>query len=119
MDMDNKKDYKFNCEECKFTCNEESRWIIHINCEKHKLGKRKKRSDYNGPYICKECNYETTNMVSYKQHILNEHSTIEEREKGYTYYCKECNIGSFTEITYKKHIETKKHIKKINENKCC
>jgi hypothetical protein len=115
MEID--KEYKYNCEQCKFRCNDEPRWILHINCEKHKTGKRKKRSDCNGPYKCEECKYETTVILSYKLHVLNEHKNQKEREEGFTYYCKICDVGSFTEQINKKHIESNKHKKKENENK--
>jgi hypothetical protein len=115
--MEINKEYKYNCEECNFRCYEEQRWLLHINCEKHKTGKRKKRSDCNGPYKCKECKYETSVILSYKLHVLNEHKNQKEREEGFTYYCKICDVGSFTEIIHNKHLETKKHKKKEHENK--
>ena len=44
-----------------------------------------------------------------KQHVLNEHSTKEEREKGFKYYCKYCNYGTFSIDLYKRHNNTEKH----------
>ena len=50
----------------------------------------------------------------FKQHLLNEHSTIEERADGFKFYCKICDFGTFSIDLYNTHIESKKHIKYIN-----
>ena len=112
--MENKdvlKEYKFICNQCNFKCNEKSRWEKHTESEKHKTGQRKKRCDYGGPYKCERCEYETENSTTYKQHILNEHSNKEEREKGFKYYCKLCDFGIFSNSLYEKHKLSDKHIK--------
>ncbi len=105
------KTFKYICNQCKFNCNEQSRWLIHINSEKHKTGKRKKRSDYKETRNCDKCEYETRNETLLKQHILNEHSNKKERLEGFKYYCKKCDMGTFSNAIYEKHIKTEKHIK--------
>ena len=81
--------YKYICEKCNFKCQYESQWNTHIERELHKTGIKKRRSDIKEPYKCDKCNNcETKNLYTYKQHILNEHSNKEEREKGFKYYCK-------------------------------
>ncbi len=109
--MENKKEYKYTCENCKFSCNEISKWEKHIETEKHKTGKRKKRSDYKGLYKCEKCNYESANKIIFKQHILNEHSNKEEREKEFKYFCKMCDIGTFSKDNWNRHINSQRHIK--------
>ena len=44
-----------------------------------------------------------------KLHILNNHSTREEKKKGFKYYCEYCDMGTFAKFIYNKHIKTKKH----------
>jgi hypothetical protein len=53
-------------------------------------------------------------MNALKQHILNEHGTLEEREKDFKYYCKLCDFGSFSKNIYENHIISDKH-KKFEE----
>ncbi len=106
--MEEKK-YKYNCDNCSFYCNEISKWEKHIETEKHKTGKRKTRSDYEGPYKCEKCNYENINKIAYIQHKLNSHSTIDIREKEFKYYCKLCDFGTFSDKAIKKHNLTEKH----------
>jgi hypothetical protein len=105
------KNYKYICIQCDFKCNEISRWEKHIESVKHKTGKRKKRSDYNGPYKCDKCVYETNNSITFKQHILNEHGNIKEREEGFKFYCKLCDFGTFSNSLFEKHNKSNKHIK--------
>ena len=107
-------EYKYNCISCKYKCNEISKWEKHINTEKHKTGKNKIRSDYDGPYICNRCNYETKNKTIFQQHNLNYHATKEEREIGFKYYCKNCDYGTISKDIYDKHILSEKHKKKSN-----
>lgn len=106
--MEEKK-YKYICEKCNYKGNIPSHWEKHINTELHKTGKRKERSDKKEPRKCNLCNYQTMNIVTFKQHILNEHSSLEEREKEFKYYCKYCNFGSFSIDSIEIHNKTKKH----------
>ena len=104
--MNNNKDYKYKCENCKFYCNEISKWEKHIETEKHKTGKR---ADYKGEYKCDKCQYENKNVFAFKQHILNNHSSIEEKKKEYTYFCDLCGFGTFSENSLNIHNNSKKH----------
>lgn len=104
-------EFKFNCDECDFHANYESLWLKHTNTELHKTGKRKSRSDKRIIHQCPKCEYKlqpqgNTNM---KQHILNEHGTKEDREKGFKYYCKYCDYGTFAKPLYTRHNNTEKH----------
>ena len=44
-----------------------------------------------------------------KKHKLYEHSTKEEREKGFKFYCSYCDFGTFSKDTIKTHNNTNKH----------
>ena len=102
--------FKYICETCKFKCNEKARWTKHIKTSKHINGKRKIRSDYNGPYKCLECKFETNNATYFKQHNLNKHSNQNTRENGFKYYCKICDFGTFSKFLFETHKTLKKHI---------
>jgi hypothetical protein len=103
------KIYKFICEKCNYKGNIPAQWEKHINTELHITGKKKERSDKKDPYKCDKCNYETKNKLGLKQHYLNWHSTLEEREKNFNYYCKKCNFGTFSIDLMNTHNNTKKH----------
>ena len=49
--------------------------------------------------------YKTLNNL--KEHILNYHSSIEEREKGFTYYCKLCDYGTLSKDSINNYYNTK------------
>ena len=101
--------YKFVCNDCRFNTNFESLWKKHIMTELHKTGKKKIRSDKKFSEKCTQCNYIGKNYTNMTQHVLNDHSTKDERKVGFKYYCNYCDIGTFSKTTYKTHIETKKH----------
>ncbi len=107
--MDSENNYKYVCEQCNYKCNIISRWEKHINSELHKTGKKKIRSDFKGYRTCEKCDYKTLNIYSLKDHILNNHSTIEEREKEFKYYCKYCDYGTYSLDLMNNHNNTKKH----------
>ena len=44
-----------------------------------------------------------------KKHKLYEHSTKEEREKGFKFYCSYCDFGTFSKDTIETHNNTNKH----------
>lgn len=100
---------KYNCKQCKFSCNTKARWEAHIKTELHKTGKRKKRSDCKDPFKCVECNYKTKNSITFKKHILNSHANKETREKEFKFYCKYCDFGTFYKDTFNLHRNTDKH----------
>ena len=108
------KTYYYICEKCNYKSNIFINLQKHINTEIHKTGKRKERSDKKSPRQCELCDYSTMNVVTFKQHYLNEHATLEEREKDFKYYCKYCNFGTFSKNIIETHNKTKKHI--YNEN---
>lgn len=63
-------------------------------------------------YKCKDCNKSFGNQkTTYKQHILDNHSSYKERKKGFAYYCKYCDMGTFSSNTWELHLSRKKHIK--------
>lgn len=109
--------FKYTCEQCNFSCKFKSLWEKHISTELHKTGKRKQRTDIKEPYKCKDCNYQTKNIVTFKKHKLNAHSNKEAREKEFKYYCKICDLGTFSKGIYQKHIDCKKHKLAIQRNK--
>ena len=109
--MDDKKEFKYNCINCNYSCNENSKWEKHINTVKHLTGHKKIRSDCKAPNKCLICKYETKNNIIFKQHNLNYHSNKEEREKEYNYYCKLCDFGTFYKNLFEKHNLTEKHKK--------
>jgi hypothetical protein len=112
--MDNTEiSFRFICEKCNYKGNIPSQWEKHINTELHKTGKRKERSDKKGIFNCSKCDYKNKNNITLKQHYLNTHGTLEEREKDFKYYCKYCNFGTFSIDLINIHNETKKH--KYNE----
>ena len=100
---------KYNCEQCKFSCDTKSRWDSHIKTELHKKGKRKKRNDSKDPYKCVECDYETKNCVTFKKHVLNVHANKETRKKDFKFYCEYCDFGTFSKDTISIHNNTDKH----------
>lgn len=55
------------------------------------------------------------NTALIKKHRLNEHSTIEEREreKEFKFYCIYCDFGTFSKQTYEIHNNTDKHKKYV------
>jgi hypothetical protein len=112
---------KYYCSDCNIYFSYKSFYEKHLKSNKHLFGERKKRND-NGTkrlskttdkkkYDCNLCDYSTINLYHYKNHILNNHSTKEEKEKSYKYYCKECDFGVFVKSCYEKHLLTTKHIK--------
>lgn len=110
--IDNMKtENKYICLKCNFKSNIKSRWEAHINTELHKTGERKKRKDIKPPLKCEKCEYQTKNKLMMVQHKLNEHSTIEEREKEFKYYCKNCDYGTISKDLFLRHQQTQKHMK--------
>lgn len=108
--------YKYICKQCDFTCQYKSAWEKHIITELHTTGKRKTRIDFKGICKCDKCDYKTRNQTTFKQHVLNEHSNILEREQSFKYYCKQCDYGTFSIDLYNKHNNTTKHKKYIQRH---
>ena len=98
-------EYKYYCKKCKFGCQYESVWKHHEISTKHK---KMEDDDYKyEPKKCEECNYKTMCGSNLKLHILNNHSTKEERKEGFKYYCEECDYGIFGKKLFEKHLEIK------------
>jgi len=93
-----------------------SQWNTHIETELHKTGQRKKRSDFKEAYMCDKCQYNTRNIITFKKHKLNEHSTKDIRENEFKYYCFYCDFGTFSIDTFNLHNDTKKHKKFLMRN---
>ncbi len=110
------ENHKYNCEQCNFFCNTKARWEGHINTTLHKTGTKKKRSDYKEPLKCDICEYKTKNLMTFKVHKLNNHSSIEEKKNKFKYYCEYCDFGCFYENFIKNHNETQKHKYKSSSN---
>jgi hypothetical protein len=110
----------YNCEKCDYKTNITVRWNRHLNTELHKTGIRKKRSDTKNPLKCNFCEYESKNKTTFTKHILNKHSTKDERLKKFKFYCHLCDYGTFSIDSFNMHNETEKHkmvIKIVNNIK--
>jgi hypothetical protein len=110
------EEYKYQCKKCNYNCNTESQWKKHISTEKHKTGKSKIRSDKIYPCKCEKCEHIASCSGNLKQHILNFHSTKEERKIGYKYYCECCDYGTQAKKFYENHEKSKKHIMLLKIN---
>jgi hypothetical protein len=115
--------HKFFCTQCNYSTDFESHYNRHLSGSKHINGKRKERSDKNKvrveektTHTCTICNITYDHITNFKCHNLNNHSTVEDREKEFPYYCKVCDLGSFSKSKFEKHCETKIHINKTNSN---
>ncbi len=108
------EELKYKCEACQFYTNAKSLWDKHIITEKHITGKRKIRCDKKVLDKCPDCDYTTKNNINMQQHILNIHSTREERKEKFKYYCEYCDFGNFIKSIYDNHLETAKHAQIID-----
>ena len=50
------------------------------------------------------------------KHILNKHSTKEERKEKFKYYCECCDFGVFVKSMMDTHLNTNKHQLKFNDS---
>lgn len=111
----NTNTYKYICEKCNYKTNLKVPYERHLESELHKTGKRKTRSDkICDIYECKKCKYTTTVGSNYKLHVLNNHSTIEEKKKEFPFYCEDCDFGTFGKSYFTKHLATTKHKQRLN-----
>jgi hypothetical protein len=108
-DNNNEKTHKFICEKCNYKCNFDSQWTKHCDTELHKTGKRKKRTDKQEVGKCKQCEYETESYTTMLKHLLNKHSTKEERKDKFKHYCELCDFGTFSKDTFDIHENSNKH----------
>jgi len=100
--IEKRKIDEHKCEKCNLTFKSKHFLAAHYKTKRH-LG-------FNHViHKCDKCDYSTKQMSSYKIHILNNHSTKEERKKGFNYYCECCDIGKMDEKAFENHLTTKKH----------
>ena len=66
---------------------------------------------------CKQCEYETQSYSTMLKHILNKHSSKEERKKQFKFYCETCDFGTFSKDTFAVHESSNKHKIFIDRNK--
>jgi uncharacterized C2H2 Zn-finger protein len=107
------KEYNYKCEKCDYKTKYKSSYDKHNKSILHLTGERKKRSDKK-ENKCDECKYIFSSQKALKEHKLNKHSKIEEKEQKYKYFCIKCNVGKNNEKQYEKHIISKKHIQMMN-----
>lgn len=108
----NQKKFPYQCKKCDFKCIFKSKWFSHISTEIHKTGKRKVRKDRKAPIRCSVCKiYESKNSINMRTHILNKHSTVNQRKDRFSYYCDCCDYGNFHKLVFQKHLLTRKHEK--------
>lgn len=112
--IQNKKNYY--CEKCNYECKFKVYYERHIKTGKHINGiitkKKYEIKKEKKIYSCEKCNFTSEHLYNYKTHMLNNHSTEEEKKKEYSYYCVICKIGMYAETIYKKHLLSKKHLTK-------
>ena len=100
----------FYCSKCNRSFRFNSQYKNHCKTGLHKTGQRKCRSDKKNELLCSHCNLYTTRKPSnLKLHILNNHSTIKERQEGSPFYCDLCNSGFMKNTGLNRHLTTKKH----------
>ncbi len=102
----------FYCKKCDYNCKTLFCYERHIKSGKHINGKITRTSSNNEKLIhkCNICNFTSDHLYNFKSHLLNNHSTNDEKKKEFTYYCEYCNTGMFAESVFKKHISSKKHL---------
>lgn len=115
MDDNKMDDNKIkDCEKCIKSFKSHTHYLLHCETEIHKTGKRKVRSNKKVDLICNICNlYTTRQTTNMKIHILNNHSDVETKKKGFKFYCVSCDYGIETEKQFNTHISTIKHKIKI------
>jgi hypothetical protein len=118
--MEEKKEYKYSCEKCNFYTNARSSIYKHLISGLHLEGHRAIRCDKKVLDKCPNCDYTTKSNISMETHILNNHSTEEQRKTKFKCYCDYCDFGTFSQEHYEKHLDTKKHkqmLKLLEKNK--
>jgi hypothetical protein len=102
-------DYKYICEKCELYTNAKSTYDKHLLSGKHLTGKRTTRCDKKILDKCPNCDYITKSITNMNLHILNNHSTKDERKNKFKYYCELCDYGTFGKSLYENHIKSEKH----------
>ena len=108
--------HKFFCEKCNYGTDYKDSMDKHEKSSLHITGERGKRKKTGRKkYVCGICEYENENINNYQVHMLNNHSSKEERMEKFKYYCNICDVGAFAESFYQKHLLTSRH-KRLEEN---
>ena len=107
---------QYTCEKCYFTTNTKQLYDRHLLTGKHINGCITRTKKDIPPLSCTICNnYKTINTFNLQTHILNHHSSIEERGQKYPFYCNVCDFGVYSKASIDKHIKSNKHIKRNEE----
>ena len=99
----NIKKKEFYCYLCEYKTTISNDWIKHIKSKKHERNGKPKTKK------CDKCEYSAISHWNLKQHLLTQHSTLEERKKT-KYYCELCDLVFFCCAYKQKHEEGKRHI---------
>ena len=105
-------EFKFFCEKCNYGTNKKMSMVVHVNTSLHLIGKHGrslvKKLDKK-KYECSICQTNYSSKGNLLMHNLNNHSTKEEKKKGYKFYCDICNIGYMNSSKYNHHLTTSSH----------
>lgn len=105
-------EFKFFCDKCNYGTNNKMSMVVHEHTTLHLTGKHGKlnfkKSDKK-IYKCDICQTTYSSKANLFIHNLNNHSTKEERKKGYKFYCDLCNIGYMDNQKYTHHLTTQSH----------
>ena len=108
--MNTNKKYYDICQCCKFVAADRSKWLKHLESEKHKRNGKKKDN-----YKCNLCSYTCPNNYNFNVHYVLVHASPEERKQKAKFYCEICNFGFFCKLYYDTHIKSIKHVDKVNK----
>jgi len=73
--------YKYFCDKCKYGTNIKHSLLHHNKTILHITGERgKKQTKEKKEYKCDKCEYKSTNKNNHLTHVLNNHSTKEEKK---------------------------------------
>jgi hypothetical protein len=116
--MEEKKEYKFNCEKCDYHSNNNMYYLQHKRSKKHQRNYKEEieienEKNKNKKYQCKLCNFFTDKINSFSQHKRTKKHKKNEEENKMTYNCEECN-GKYktnNQSEFMKHYK-EKHMKK-------
>lgn len=108
------ENYNFYCEKCNYGTNIKLSFVKHTSTILHKTGKKGKKTEIT--YTCEKCNFTTKNNKNILSHMLNNHSTKEERKEKFKYYCECCDFGVFVKSMMDTHLNTNKHQLKFNDS---
>ncbi len=122
-DTTNEVNTKFYCEKCNYKCDYKAHYEQHLKSGKHLTGKitkvhtkerkeRVKKTPNPTIHKCEKCEFTSNHIYNFKTHILNNHSTIEERKKEFLYYCECCDYGIYSKDLFDNHLLKKRHLMK-------